>query len=243
MNTSNIKKILSYIFNKIPFLGRSIRYILGKLADILFFMSKNIGDLYTILFGFLGTSWYDHKYDYLRGVRNYHWLERVFFALPKISEGDMILDIGCGDGIYSGEFYSEKAKRVLAIDINQSAITNAKKYYGKKNVKFLKKNVITWNLPIKTYNVVIMFAVIEHFTQQDGLKVLGKIRRSLKKDGVFFGSTPIFKTLDIANWEHKNEFTSEAQLVSFLKKIFNKVLITRSVWTEERSECYFECRM
>jgi 2-polyprenyl-3-methyl-5-hydroxy-6-metoxy-1,4-benzoquinol methylase len=239
----HLKKIFNSVFNKIPFLKRFVKFILDILADILIFFSKLLGNLYTILFGFLGLSWYDHRYDQLRGIRNYYWLERAFFALPKISEGDSVLDIGCGDGIYSGVFYSQKAKEVLGVDKSQSAIEQAKKYYSINNVKFLKKDILTWNVPEGAFNVVTMFAVIEHFSVKEGLEVLRKIKRSLKKEGIFFGSTPIFSKLGIANWEHQNEFTSREHLQSFLKKVFKDVKISGSLWTDNRTECYFECRI
>lgn len=237
-----IKKILSIIFNRFSFLRVFVRGVLDLLAKVSIQTSKWVGNIYTILFDFLGTSWYDHRFDYLRGINNYHWLERVFFVLPKISENDSVLDIGCGDGIYSGVFYSEKAKSVLAIDTNQDSITSAKKHYKRNNVRFLKKNLVTWDVPVNKYDVVVMFSVIEHLTARDGQKVLPKIKKSLKKGGVFFGSTPIVQVLGVSNWEHQNEFTSSTEVKTFLMKVFKDVKITESLWNKDRPECYFECK-
>lgn len=240
---NNVKKVIAFIFDKTPFLRAFVKFILDELAAFAIYISHKIGTLYTALFGFLGTSWFDHKYDYLKGIRNYYWLERAFFTLPKISKDSSVLDIGCGDGIYSGIFYSSKAKNVLGVDINLDAIIKARQNYKNENVKFQKKDVLTWDIPSNSYNLVTMFAVIEHFTEDQGLMVIKKIKKSLKKNGVFYGSTPILKQHGIANWEHKNEFESGEILESFLRKVFRKVTITESTWNKERSECYFECRV
>jgi 2-polyprenyl-3-methyl-5-hydroxy-6-metoxy-1,4-benzoquinol methylase len=239
---TTVKKILSFTFRKIPYLSIFVRNVLDGLADVSIYISKWVGKTYTLFFDYLGTSWYDHRFDHLRGIRNYHWLERVFFVLPKISVGDNILDVGCGDGMYSGVFYSEKAKSVLSIDANQDAINTANNRYKADNVKFLKKNILKWEIPENKYDIVIMFSVIEHLTASDGHRVLLKIKRSLKKDGIFYGSTPIVKKLGVSNWEHKNEFTSLKELRVFLEKVFTSVKINDSSWNKDRPEGYFECR-
>jgi len=219
-----------------------IRCILGFFADILVFLNKRLGLIYTFLFGIVGTSWYDHRFDYLRGVENYFWLERAFYTLNKITSDSILLDLGCGDGVYSGVFYSSKAKRIVAVDKDKSAIEHAQKYYGKKNVNFICKDIEKWDFPEIKFDLILMFAVIEHFEASKGLVVLEKIGRSLKKGGVFFGSTPIFtKKGKISNFEHQNEFISEESLKAFLLKRFNKVKIYNSNWPN-RNECYFECQ-
>jgi hypothetical protein len=109
-------------------------------------------------------------------------------------------------------------------------------------VKFMNVGVREWLKSGKKYNTIFMFVVIEHFETEEGLKVLADIQRSLTKDGVFFGSTPLFKNKGASNFEHKNEFHSEEELVKFLRKVFREVDIFVSEWPESRSECYFECK-
>lgn len=237
-----VKKILFIIFSRFTFLRNLVRGVLDVFAKISVQTSKWVGNVYTLLFDYLGTSWYDHRYDYLRGIQNYHWLERVFFVLPKISKNDSVLDVGSGDGIFSGLFYSDKAKDVLAVDMDQNAVDVAKRRYKKDNVKFLRKNVSTWEIPKNRFDIVIMFSVIEHLTADNGQRVLKNIQKSLKKNGIFYGSTPIVNKLGVSNWEHKNEFTSQEQLKIFLENVFDKVKISSSSWNNERPEGYFECR-
>jgi 2-polyprenyl-3-methyl-5-hydroxy-6-metoxy-1,4-benzoquinol methylase len=219
-----------------------IRYILGLFADILIFINKIVGFLYLKSFGFIGTSWFDHRFDYLRGPGNFHWLERAFLALDRMKPGSQVLDIGCGDGIFSGIFYSSKAKNVLAVDKDRKAIEHAKRYYKKDCVKYAVKDINRWKIVPDKFDLVLMFAVIEHLRNKDGLKVLRNIGKSLVEGGLFFGSTPILTNVKKkSNFEHENEFRSVESLRKFLKTAFAQVKTFETHWPG-REECYFECR-
>lgn len=234
--------LYKYIWNKFPSLRPIIKRLIHSFADTLIRVNKTMGNSYVILFKDWGVSWFDHRFDYLRGVSNYHWMERAFYALDKIQKGDEVLDIGCGDGSFDGIFFADKAKRVMAIDRDQIAILHARKYYKRDNVDYYRFDITKKKLPKDKFNVILMFAVIEHFSKLEGLNVLRNIKFSMKKDGVFFGSTPIFKILGKSNWEHENEFTSKKQLKIFLSEVFSKVKIRERGWAEGRRECYFECK-
>lgn len=217
-------------------------FILNCLAIFITKTSAFIGWVYTKIWPFLNVSSYDHRFDYLRGVSNYGWYERAILARQKIKDGGVVLDVGSGDGIYSGIFYSVKARKVDAIDIDKEAIKNAKNLYSRKNIKFINIGVQDWLKTKKKYDAIFMFAVIEHFEFEEGLKILKSIKNSLNKNGIFFGSTPMFKNEGAYNFEHKNEFHSKEDLVKFLHRVFSKVSIYVSDWPDGRSDCYFECK-
>lgn len=230
------------IWNKFPSLRPQIRRTLNFIANLSIRINRTIGNTYTTLFNAWGGSWFDHRYDYLRGMENYHWMERAFLALEEIKSGNIVLNIGCGDGSFDGLYYADKAKSVLAIDKDPAAISHAKKYYKRSSVSFVKWDVTKKSLPRVKFDVIFMFAVIEHFSKIEGVRVLENIKKSLKPEGIFFGSTPIFKILGKSNWEHQNEFTSKNDLKKFLSKVFNKVTIKERGWADGRRECYFECK-
>jgi SAM-dependent methyltransferase len=233
------RNIISII---LKFVSTVLLFFLNCIVIFLFKISSFVGWFYTKIWPFLNVSSYDHRFDFLRGIENYGWYERGILARNKIEKGDSVLDIGCGDGIYSGIFYSAKAAKVEAIDIDGKAIKHAKKYYSKRNVKYIEVGVVDWLKAKRKYNAIFMFAVIEHFEPQDGLQILKSVKRSLTKDGIFFGSTPLIKNKSAYNFEHKNEFDSAAALVKFLLKVFSKVDIYVSEWPGNRSDCYFECK-
>ncbi|AKM83698.1 hypothetical protein A2422_02370 [Candidatus Woesebacteria bacterium RIFOXYC1_FULL_31_51] len=230
-------------WNKHPNLRGLIKKSISVLAVVNIEFGKIIGKTYTLLFSVLGTSWYDHRYDYLRGVENFFWLERAFYTLDRINNNDSLLDIGCGDGLFDGVFYTNKAKKILAIDKDRNAIVHANKLYRKDNILFQKKDITRWKIPSNYFEIVTLYAVIEHFPPEVGIQVLKNIKNGLKKNGMLLGSTPIFNhdKKDISNWEHKNEFISEIELKKFLKEVFNNVKLKKTTWNKQRSDCYFEC--
>lgn len=238
-----IDKIILNIWNKFPKLRNIIRNFLSVSANIIIGIGRFVGNVYTTLFGVLGTSWYDHRYDVLRGVENFHWMERAFFTLDKLRVDDSILDIGCGDGLFDGVFYSDVAKEIVAIDKDKKAIKHANNLYKKKNISFQKKDITKWKIPHKSFDVITLYAVIEHFAPKVGVSVLKNIKNGLKDKGKFIGSTPIFNSdkTNISNWEHENEFTSVNDLNNFLSKVFTKVKLKKSIWSNKRTDCYFEC--
>lgn len=211
-------------------------------AKFLIKWARYIGNQYTSIWTNLHTSSFDHRFDYLRGIDNYYWYERAIFAIQRIKPENIVLDVGCGDGIYSGLFYSKAAKKVDAIDLDDEAVKHAKKHYSRKNVKFQSISIQDWLKKGKKYDTVLMFAVIEHFTPQDGIRTLKGIGKSLTKDGILFGSTPIFSDTGMHNFDHQNEFFSNDKLKSFLETSFKDVTIFISKWPNDRNECYFECR-
>jgi len=108
------------------------------------------------------------------------------FNIPKNSR---ILDIGCNYGSLIYNLYQKGYRNIYGIDINKDSIEKGKKEYSK-----IKDKIQTYNgkkIPFKneTFDVVLMFDVIEHIPNvQDFLK--NEVYRALKKDGTFIFQTP-----------------------------------------------------
>ena len=211
------------------------------LFDLVVKISKFLSNQYTFIWPYLHKSWFDHRFDYARGPQNYYWMERVVYVMREIKRGYRVLDIGCGDGMFDGLFYSQVSKKVDAIDIDSKAISFAKEKYSPKNVHYYNSDTVPWLSKGNKYDLIIMFVVIYHFDEVTGQEVLKLVKKSLKDNGILYGSTPILKSRNLYNSEHKNIFLSERQLKDFLSKVFDKVTIFTSQWPGGRKECYFEC--
>lgn len=236
-------KLLSNLSYKYVYFTAKIYYqYLNFSANFLINWARYIGNQYTKIWTDLHSSSFDHRFDYLRGIDNYYWYERAILAIQRIKPKGTVLDVGCGDGIYSGLFYSKVAKKVDAIDLDKEVIEHAKAHYPQKNVTYEVSSIQDWFKKEKRYDIVLLFAVIEHFTPEDGVLVLKGIGKSLTKNGVFFGSTPIFSDHGLHNFDHKNEFFSAEKLKKFLELSFEEVTISTSQWLNGRNECYFDCR-
>ena len=101
--------------------------------------------------------------------------------------------------------------------------------------------------PAENYDVIFMFAALEHFSAEQGGQILERIAKALSKSssGIFLGSTPIFEeATGHGHPEHANEFTSMEQLKSFLSPYFAEIDFWSSKWGSkaERKEVYFLCK-
>jgi SAM-dependent methyltransferase len=222
-----------------PF-GPILRVMFDIAAQTCFALNKLVGWTYLKLWGILGIYWYDHDFDHLLGPGWNKWTERGILANRLIRPGDEVLDVACGDGTFSGNYYSQNAAHVDAFDFDKKAIATARRKHARPNVDFFLADANNVSLS-KKYEVILLFASIEHFSIQDGARLLRRLGDALKPDGVLLGSTPIFKETGGHNDEHQNEFLSVEQLRNFPTPHFAKIELWSSQW-QKRMDCYFECK-
>jgi 2-polyprenyl-3-methyl-5-hydroxy-6-metoxy-1,4-benzoquinol methylase len=222
-----------------PF-GPILRVMFDIAAQTCFALNQLVGWSYLKLWGILGIYWYDHDFDHLLGPSWTKWTERGILANRLIRPGDEVLDVACGDGSFSGNYYSQNAAHVDAFDFDKKAIATARRKHAKPNIDFFLADATKLTLS-KKYEVILLFASIEHFSVEDGARLLQRLGDALKPGGVLLGSTPIFKEIGGHNDEHQNEFLSVEQLRNFLAPHFAKVELWSSEWPK-RIECYFECK-
>lgn len=226
---------------------RLIYCLLNFCISLILKIAKIAAFAYTRFWGLFGIPWFDHRFDWLRGPEYWVWNERGVYGTKIIRHGDKVLDVCCGDGIYTGLYYSMFAELVHGIDRNEFAIDTANKRYLKKNVKFFKKDILKEDFPLKNYDVIFMFAALEHFSPEQGSQILERIAKALLKssNGKFLGSTPIFEeATGHGHPEHDNEFTSMEQLKDFLSPHFTEIDFWSSRWKGQvqRKEAYFLCK-
>lgn len=204
-------------------------------------LNKVVGWGYLKLWPIFGIYWYDHAFDYLLAPGCNRSTERGTLANRYIKPGDVVLDVGCGDGSLSGDYYSREASHVDAFDYDERAIRHAKKKHAKHNVTFFVADATAIDLLPEKYDVIAFFAVLEHLTEQEGTKLLRKLTGTLKPDGILIGSTLL--TRDSENNEvHRNKLSSVQKLQEFVGLHFEKADLWCSRWPG-RIDCYFECRL
>jgi len=199
-----------------------------------------VGYLYLRSWPTRNLPFYDHRYDYLEGPSNWYWQERGVVGAKTIPSGGKVLDLCCGDGTYSGIYYSSRAGHVDALDRNPSALSLARRRYRLPNVSWIDADVLASPFPSSDYDVVMLFAAIEHFSVANGTTLLAKIAKSLKPTGTLIGSTPIFAEEGGHNMEHDNEFFSMSYLTGFMEPHFGHIETWTSDW-RGRIDAYFQC--
>ncbi|OGG09609.1 hypothetical protein A2154_03060 [Candidatus Gottesmanbacteria bacterium RBG_16_43_7] len=113
---------------------------------------------------------------------------RYKFVARILNETDRVLEVGCGSGIGS-IFLSQHAKHVTGIDIKTTEIDDAKKVCLRKNVSF--KVVDLYDMPAnQKFDVVCALDVIEHFSANEGKKMIAEMAKHVKKFGMLIIGSP-----------------------------------------------------
>ena len=189
------------------------------------------------------------KYDY--GIHPKHRLTDYHnFFIKRISNGEKVLDIGCGNGMVAMSIAKECPKSfVLGIDVNEKNIKIAKNISNNrfiKNIKFIQGDI--YDQEILEADVVILSNVLEHINDRiDFLKNIYKI----SKAGKFLIRVPLFErdwqmalrkeigTYYFSDSDHKIEHT-----ITEFKKEINKsgfyIQELLTVWGEIWAYCNYE---
>jgi len=99
------------------------------------------------------------------------------FFVDNINSNDIVLDIGCGNGVLTYDV-STKAKKVIGIDLNKNNIAIAKEKYSAPNIEYLIRDVTAY-LPNKIFDVIILSNVLEHIKNR--VELLRKIKKMAPK--------------------------------------------------------------
>lgn len=118
--------------------------------------------------------------------------DRINWIVTQV-DGDLILDIGCSQGI-AAILLGREGKRVDGIDISEESINYAKEELEKEHnsvkeqVTFQVKNFLTDDIPQKNYSTILLTEVLEHIA--DPHSFLKKVHDLVKEDGKIIVTVP-----------------------------------------------------
>ncbi len=110
-------------------------------------------------------------------------IRRDLFEFIKRENINTILDAPCGDYYWMSQMKLDHLDYTGA-DIVDEIIEDNKKKYGKKNLKFIKIDIIKDSL--KKYDLIINRDCLVHFDNNEIIETLNNIKKS---NSTFFGST------------------------------------------------------
>lgn len=163
----------------------------ANIDDRLLFLSK----IYFFIFG----------YPDIASQRRYLTIEKALC----LKKNDVVLDAGCGNGIYLQEFSNKFGIKGLGIDAQSSRIKKAKmvnKYLGGSNI-FMTSTLERAYLGKKKFDKIICLEVLEHI--RNDTQVVRKLSKKLKKGGVFIISVPMIGTALSKEQESNPNFKPE----------------------------------
>lgn len=138
----------------------------------------------------------DVEFDSLDMYQKSHF-KRYEFSADLVQAGDVCGDFACGTG-YGTIMLGKKAETTIGADINKEVINAIKKRYASvKNVHFINEDLLELSYE-NLFDKIISFETIEHFREDDILKLLKNFHKSLKAKGMIIISTPYMQEKDEA---------------------------------------------
>lgn len=132
-----------------------------------------------------------------------------YAVVKAICSGKKVLDVACGEGYGSNLIRQWSAASVDGLDIDVTAIENAKRSFQTENVRFQVANVEQLPFPDKFFDLVVSFETIEHLDNPE--LFLQEIKRVVTDSGVVVISCPndpyYFGNDEIGNPYHKRKYT------------------------------------
>ena len=98
-----------------------------------------------------------------------------------VSNGEKVLDVGCGSGIPAGKYFVGHGCELTGFDLSEVMIELARKNVPEGD--FFKADILTVDLPSETYDMVISFYCVFHIEKIYQEDVFRKFYRTLKPGG------------------------------------------------------------
>lgn len=194
-------------------------------------------------------DWFDHRHhtiDWEAQSKN-QWIESASLVLRLLPEKGNVLDICAGDAFFDYKFFRQVCSQITCIDINGS--DEYKNYLIKKhsapNIEYIFDDVLKSEFKENFYDVVWMRSAIEHFSEDDQIKLFEKIKKSLKPNGWYCGDTPANpeKNSGKQHSAHENEWLDINEAEKTLKKMFDEVHVYSLYCAKDkRTTIFWYCR-
>ncbi len=134
-----------------------------------------------------GISWENHISELPLNDRNKLFYKpdehgEIIKHIKKYIQKGKLIDCGCHVGRWI-DFFEGAGFDYTGIDQSSDAIKTALQYHP--NAKFINK--FLWDIDFKErFDIAVCIATLQHNTLDEKKKILPKICRSLKKNGIFF---------------------------------------------------------
>ncbi|MEK7517210.1 MAG: class I SAM-dependent methyltransferase [Patescibacteria group bacterium] len=194
----------------------------------------------------------NYQYDALnrKGAIQGQWHKNrhnLISFLQFLQKNDKLLDAGCGSGNVILEFAGH-VDYALGIDNNPACIQFLTKQLENKHINNANARVmdlVRLELKGKQFTKVIMTEILEHFSEEEGKKVLEQIKSILTPNGKLLITTPNYKSpwvileklMDIFNLSPK--LWGEQHLTKFTPNRLKKILENSGFTIEKQGTLNF----
>lgn len=123
-------------------------------------------------------------------------------ALPYLTNGKHLLDVGCGEGADT-VFFAKKGFRVTALDNNETHLDRLQAYIDDNaltNVSILHTNAIDFQYPKNYYDVINCLLVGCCMSRNDFNKLFVTLKMTVKKGGIIIMSLRNYLDLEFKDY-------------------------------------------
>ena len=119
---------------------------------------------------------------------------RLLFTTKFVDDIDLkekkVLNIGCGFGWFELNALDRGVETIVGMEITESDLRTARESVLDNRASFVVGSAL--KLPFKDnyFDTVVSWEVVEHLPEDKEIEMFQEIKRVLKKDGVFYLSTP-----------------------------------------------------
>lgn len=151
-------------------------------------------------------------------------LVQHYSAVAELLEGKVVLNVSCGRG-YGAAILSQKAEKVIGVDVDKDAISFAMKRFRKDNLEYHQRPIEELTVQDQSFDAVVLVETPKYGAKQTFELFLKQIIRVLKPDGLFIVSIldgefyHEFSSRECQNLSHNCELI-EDEFKKLLKKYF-----------------------
>lgn len=80
-----------------------------------------------------------------------------------------ILDLGCGNGWFTGQLAKEFHHNYFCVDVNLSELEQAARVFDNDNITFIYADIAETALPTNTFNMIILNSTLQYFPNVSSL--------------------------------------------------------------------------
>ena len=119
------------------------------------------------------------------GVHDLDWLSGYIAKLLRLSSSDVVLDLGCGNGILA-ILLAPKVKYVVGVDFSETLLSQASRIASAPNIEYRQADarVVSSALENRKFDKVLISSTFQYFDAPMARNVLGEIRKLLAPNGL-----------------------------------------------------------
>ena len=132
-------------------------------------------------------------------------LARYKFVARQLRKTDRVLEVGSGSGV-GAMFLSQYCEHVTGLELKTTELQAARSINRRPNVDFLGDNLFAYT-PTRPFDVVVALDVIEHFSEQEGDRLLRVMARHLAPTGMLIIGSP-----SLYSWQYQSPLSQASHV-------------------------------